>query len=104
MITFPHSLGLLFSAFTYYAVNKKQPEISKVFYTELISPYGKKISGGKFMIENSFGSGYLIIPKNIITGNYFIRAYTKYMRNNNPETYCYIPIKIINPFKKEVSR
>ncbi|RLD84095.1 MAG: hypothetical protein DRJ10_02105 [Bacteroidetes bacterium] len=91
-----------FTVFSTYSENGKHFEMSKVFYSELISPDGKRISGGKYLFEKSSGSGSLSIPKDIISGNYFIRAYTKYMRNNGPDSYYYIPLKIINPVYNQV--
>ena len=86
-----------FSAFTFNLDNLDQTELSRIFYIELISAEGKKISKGKYLIEKSAGSGCINIPTDVATGNYFIRAYTKYMRNTGPESYCYIPLKLINP-------
>ncbi|NVO09414.1 MAG: hypothetical protein HXX16_05575 [Bacteroidales bacterium] len=75
---------------------------SDISYIELITPNGERIAEGKYVIQNLVSSGNLNIPKGIITGNYFLRAYTKYMRNFSPYSYCYIPLKIINPSSKEV--
>jgi hypothetical protein len=79
----------------------KSPE-SVIMYCELITPEGNKISGNKYYFMNKQCSGYLDIPEEIITGIYYLRAYTRYMRNYGPESYYYTSIKIINPYKKEV--
>lgn len=84
---------------------KKQPQktyFSNVIYVELITPKGDKIVGGKFKSENSFSSGCITIPKDIITGIYYIRAYTKAMRNNDPYNYSYASVKIVNPYKPDI--
>lgn len=91
-----------FSAVTSYSENGEQTVMSKIFYTELISPNGEKILGGKYSMENSSGSGCFTIPKDIMSGNYFIRTYTKYMRNKGPQSYYYIPLKIINPLYNQI--
>lgn len=83
----------------------KKPQddcLSKVIYVELITSEGEKISKGKFLCENSCCNGSIAIPKDITTGIYYFRAYTKFMRNNGPKSYSYIPLKIINPFKPEI--
>jgi hypothetical protein len=81
---------------------KKQNSFSNVIYVELITPEGERISGGKYLNTNSGSANCIIIPKNIITGIYYIRAYTKFMRNNGPKTYSYIALKIVNPYKPDI--
>jgi hypothetical protein len=93
---------ILFSALLQSEVETNQAEMSRVLYCELISPDGNKISGNKYLIKNSSAFGYLAIPKDIITGIYYLRAYTKFMRNNGPLYYNYTSIKIVNPKRDEV--
>jgi hypothetical protein len=76
--------------------------MSRVLYCELIAPDGNKIAGNKYLIKNSSAFGYLAIPKDIITGIYYLRAYTKFMRNSGPLYYHYTCIKIVNPKRNEV--
>lgn len=38
------------------------------------------------MIEDSQANGFVEIPDDVITGTYYVRAYTKYMRNAGPES------------------
>jgi len=75
---------------------------SKVLYAEIITPDGKRKVGNKFSINKSFSNGCLLIPEEILTGVYYIRAYTKYMRNAGPESYAYVAIKIVNPLSNEI--
>lgn len=82
---------------------KKPSKIhSNVIYVELITPEGERISGGKYPFENLFGAGCINIPKDILTGIYYLRTYTKSMRNNGPSTYSYISLKIVNPTKPDI--
>jgi hypothetical protein len=76
--------------------------LSNVVYIELITPEGEKIAKGKFLCEKSYSSGFITIPKDVASGNYYIRAYTKFMRNNGPSSYSYINLKIVNPFKSDI--
>lgn len=80
--------------------SSKIQSISKILNIELITPDGAKISECKCHVDNSFSFGCLQIPDEIETGSYYIRAYTKLMRNNGPSSYCYSYLKIVNP-KKE---
>jgi hypothetical protein len=75
---------------------------SSIMYCELITPDGNKVSGNKYSVRDKLSSGFLEIPDDIITGNYYLRAYTRYMRNYGPEFYHYTRIRIINPLRKEV--
>jgi hypothetical protein len=77
-------------------------EFSRAFYCELITPDGKKIAGGKYLLQNSSGQGCLTIPEETISGIYFLKFYTRFMRNINTDEYKFIMLKIINPFKTEV--
>lgn len=93
---------ILFSAFIQIGDESNNAESgSRVLYCELITPDGIKIEGKKYMIENSSASGYLKIPGEITSGMYYLRAYTKFMRNRGPSTYNYMLIKIVNPNKSE---
>jgi hypothetical protein len=76
--------------------------LSKVLYCELISPGGSRIAGQKYMLSQSSANGCISIPGHLLTGTYYLRAYTRLMRNSGPVSYAYIQIRIINPAKKEV--
>jgi len=77
---------------------------SNVIYVELINWNGKKIAQAKFKLYENSASGYLTIPKTLLSGNYYIRAYTKWMRNFPVEDYNYKLIKVINPFESEIDQ
>ncbi len=76
--------------------------LSKILYIELITPNGKQVVGKKYRIENSKCFGAISIPDNLNSGNYYLRVYTKFMRNKGPASYDYQYIKIINPQKKDI--
>lgn len=76
--------------------------LSKIYYVEIITPNGESVCNGKYSFDNLATSNYLAIPQDIASGKYYIRAYTKYMRNFGPSSYSYIPLTIINPNKNQV--
>jgi hypothetical protein len=80
------------------------PAGSRVLYAEIISPEGKAIVQGKFPLNSDHFEGHLLIPSETITGVYYLRAYTRIMRNTGPESYAYLGMRIVNPFKAEVMR
>jgi hypothetical protein len=78
------------------------PAWSKVLYVELIQGDGSKQATSKVIIENNRAEGEISVPKNIPSGVYYLRAYTKWMRNYGPTTYAYISLRILNPYSKEI--
>lgn len=93
--------SLYFSA-VILAQEEQYPQLSQVLYAEIISADLRQVVGGKFKITHQSVSGSLIIPKDIISGFYYLRVYTKYMRNLGPTAYNYVGLKIINPTKTDL--
>ena len=79
-----------------------KPVQSQILYCEIITPDGDKIAGAKFLTNQPSVGGCVNIPRNVLTGYYYIRAYTKLMRNYGPESYGYKQIRIINPGRVEI--
>ena len=93
---------IFFKAVVYNEDNRAGGILSRVIYCELITPDGKKVTGMKYLLENGSGHGCLPIPQETISGYYFLKLYTRFMRNNGTDDYRYIMLKIINPLKTEV--
>ncbi len=93
---------VFFSAVIYNIQNTPMNEVSRVFYCELITHDGTRIASGKYLLENAAGQGCLTIPEELISGIYYLKFYTRFMRNTSTDEYKYIMLKIINPFKTEV--
>lgn len=104
---------VLFTDRNYYAVNEliyfkafntshpliKEKSWSKVLYIELLNVEGISVFKGKYNFFTSGGNGFVKIPDNLPTGNYYLTAYTKWMRNFSPVHFSYVKLKIINPKK-----
>lgn len=75
---------------------------SNVLYVELINWSGNKLVQLKLKLNKSGSSGCFEIPENIPSGNYYLRAYTKWMRNFSATNYGYLILKIVNPFKADI--
>jgi hypothetical protein len=91
--------------FTGISISPSEPGTSswsKVLYLELLTPGGTSVAQGKFPMSRSWSSGYLIIPEQLLTGNYYLVAYTKWMRNFSPISFHYQLIKIINPYTAQL--
>ena len=93
---------IYFSSFYRKYGESPQKAWSKVLYVELVTPSGNAVTSGKFHLNEKGCSGYLIIPADVLTGNYYLRSYTRWMRNFGPQSYCYSPLKIINPYTQDV--
>lgn len=77
-------------------------EWSQVVYVELITPTGQKINQSKWELKKHIFTGLITIPEDVLSGYYFLRAYTKYMRNGSPENYAYVRLKLVNPRTDEL--
>ncbi|HLN56294.1 MAG TPA: hypothetical protein VK207_09890 [Bacteroidales bacterium] len=77
--------------------------VSRILYCELITPVGKRIAGEKYSALNSVVSGNLVIPPDLISGVYYLKAYTRSMRQEGHSAYSYDYIKVVNPHRSEVN-
>ena len=87
---------------TLFTDDSSEFEQSQILYCELITHEGNKISGNKYLISQLSAEGCIAIPADLLTGTYYLRAYTRVMRNYGPESYEYQQIRIINTGRGEV--
>ena len=71
---------LNFKAYNTSADSIKKFDWSKVLYVEIVTPDGRSVAKGKYKYGKNGCSGHLEIPASLFTGNYYLRAYTKWMR------------------------
>lgn len=71
--------------------------LSRVMYVELLDMNAKPIVQKKLQVTGGNANGILNIPADIITGNYYLRAYTQYMRNFDKSLFYTTELTIINP-------
>jgi len=77
---------------------------STVLYVELVQWDGASLAQTKTCIEDNLASGILEIPPGIPSGYYYLKAYTRWMRNYSPGEYRYLAVKVVNPRDKAVVR
>ena len=94
--------NILFSAFVRKTGLQAEDSWSKVLYLDLVRPDGTSVSRGKFPVSGITAEGYLPVPDQVLTGNYYLVAYTRWMQNFSPIHYEYKLIKIVNPFIAEM--
>ncbi len=75
-------------------------DLSNVVYLEIANDQFKPVLQTKFKLNNGMVTSVVELPDTISTGNYSVRAYTKWMRNGTPEVYTYKTISVVNPFSK----
>lgn len=73
--------------------------LSKVGYIELLDRNDKPVLQAKIALKNGEGSSSIFLPASLNSGNYTLRAYTRWMRNFSAEFYFHKTITIVNPFK-----
>lgn len=76
---------------------------SNVLYVELVSATGESETRGKFRVRDHVSVGRISVPGTVLTGNYFLKCYTRWMRNRDPSAFCFIPLRIVNPESPELS-
>ena len=75
---------------------------SKVLYVELIMPNGTPLVQSKVPIDSGGTKGTLYIPEGIASGTYYLKAYTRWMRNCGQENFAYTSVRIYDPFIQTV--
>lgn len=94
--------NIRFRAFARTEGSRDEATGSRVLYVELVTPSGTSVSKGKYPLDESGAGGSLEIPADALTGNYWIRSYTRWMRNSGPLTFAWVPLKIINPGNPDI--
>ncbi len=81
------------------AVLHQPLDMSKVAYIEILDENNTPALQSKLGLSNGKGNGSLAIPVSIKSGNYKIRAYTSWMKNNGPDYFFEKIITIVNTQK-----
>jgi len=89
-----------FRVFNHGLESMQKMKWSSVFYMELISPQGYSHSQAKFALDSTGVSSAIQVPENLPSGTYYLKGYTRWMRNNGPDTYAYLSVEIVNPYSK----
>ncbi|MDW7693874.1 hypothetical protein R9C00_03875 [Flammeovirgaceae bacterium SG7u.111] len=71
--------------------------LSKVAYVELVNKDGNPSIRQIVELENGKGDNAIEVPIQLPSGNYTLRAYTKWMRNSDPDFFFTKTLQIINP-------
>ncbi|MFI5153310.1 MAG: hypothetical protein ACHQET_08265 [Chitinophagales bacterium] len=89
--------------FKLYAVDghfHKPIDLSKLAYVEILSADKKPVFQSKVQLQRGTGHGSFQIPLSVGSGNYFFRAYTRWMKNLPPDFYFEKMLTIVNPARR----
>ena len=81
------------------ALSGTPSDVSKIVYLELIDNSGNPVDQIKIWVDGNSGSSGLRLADTLSSGNYLIRAYTRWMLNFPEEQFFYKTLVIVNPFK-----
>ncbi|MGN6530258.1 MAG: hypothetical protein ACTHK0_00715 [Ginsengibacter sp.] len=90
---------LWFKTYVTNAANNQPLSLSKVVYVEILNSRHEPVLQAKILLENGTGSGSFALPLSLESGNYEIRAYTNWMKNDSPDYFFKKIITIINTTK-----
>lgn len=76
--------------------------LSKVLYVEMINQKKDQILGEKFLVEDDVSTGLIKIPRDLSSGIYYIKSYTRFMRNFGPGSFNYLQVRVLNPFEESM--
>jgi hypothetical protein len=88
-----------FKVYELNALTHAPSDLSKVIYLELLDKNNFPLMQVKVKKDNKSSSSGFILPGNISSGNYIIRAYTNWMKNFPTDQFFYKTISVINPFE-----
>jgi hypothetical protein len=79
--------------------NELNTDFSKILYVELFRE-GQSVEKAKYKLDKGFVEAVLEIPEDLVSGNYYLRAYTMFMRNQAVGTFFNTRLTIVNPERK----
>jgi hypothetical protein len=75
----------------------RMQHLSSTVYVELLGRGEQLVTRTKIAMNDAIGNGWLRIPDDLYSGNYYLRAYTSWMKNLPPEQYAYSILPVVNP-------
>jgi hypothetical protein len=94
---------ILFSAILRSGLESQHGPGSTVLYAELVNSFGTAVTKGKYPIAENHSGGYLSIPSTLLSGIYYLRCYTRWMRNFGPGDFAYLPVRVVNPYSTDMA-
>ena len=95
--------SLFFKGYFAYGNPYLRDELSKVLHVEVISKERDILLAKKYPIRDGIVVGDLLLPDSLDGEQYYLRAYTNWMRNYGPNQYFMQALPILNPYKRIVA-
>ncbi|MEZ5071573.1 MAG: carboxypeptidase-like regulatory domain-containing protein [Bacteroidales bacterium] len=76
---------------------------SSVLYVELVEPGSGTRTRGRFALSDGVAMGRISIPADMLTGWVYLKAYTRWMRNQGPGEFAWLPLRLVNPDHKSLN-
>lgn len=94
---------LWFRAYLVNALDNKPEKTSRYVYTELVNPFGTVVNRVKIRQDtDSLYYGYLPLDVDLPSGEYMVRAYTRYMKNSEESFFFRKPVRVVQTLGKSV--
>ena len=86
--------AIFFKGYLLTGLNQIRLNMSNVLNVELVDVEGQVIKRQYHPIEDGMVTGNLVLPKKIKDGKYYLKAYTRWMKNYDEASYAVTPIFI----------
>ena len=70
--------------------------LSSIAYVEVLDARNRPVLQAKVPLRQATGQGSFIVPATLGSGTYTVRAYTSWMRNDDPQGYFHTTITVLN--------
>jgi hypothetical protein len=94
---------LWFKLYVVDAVQNQPLDLSKLAYVEILSGKQHPVLQAKIALKDGFGNGSFQLPFSIHSGNYILRAYTNWMKNDGSNRYFKKSVTILNTLRNTTS-
>ncbi len=95
--------SLFFKGYFAYGNPYLRDGLSEVLHVELISNDRDILLAKKYPIRDGIVIGDLLLPDSLDGEQYYLRAYTNWMRNYGPNQYFMQALPVLNPYKRIVA-
>lgn len=95
--------SLFFKGYFAYGNPYLRDGLSEVLHVEVISNARDILLAKKFPIRDGIVVGDLLLPDSLDGEQYYLRAYTNWMRNYGPNQYFMQALPVLNPYKRIVA-
>ena len=72
--------------------------LSTVAYVEVLDAANRPVAQASLALHQATGHGSLVLPTQLASGRYRLRAYTRWMQNFDPAFYFQTPLVVVNTF------